>query len=218
MPQYSERERVALAVVYFLQIFVTHRWATAYAAARKHEGIMDILPEGDMTEAQQQEARRMGKKFLTSGTIANAPHQKKINTNHLLNCITPDEAKLAAFILKTGYTEYIPQPHGRPLEEHFYYEHLKQAVEKSPQLKSIYDKYADMCDDVTPCKFMEALYKYDPLLRVRRIHIKYALDEELKQHRLTRAKTLLRRAQHEANFLQRLFFVDECGIVFDHDS
>ena len=56
--------------------------------------------------------------------------------------------------------------HGRYRDEHFYYETLGDALTKCPQLKSMYDKYAEQCDDVCPQTFMEALYKYDPFLRI----------------------------------------------------
>lgn len=90
-------------------------------------------------------------------------------------------------------------------------------MEKCPQLKNIYDKYDDECDDVTPQQFMEALYKWDPMLKTRRIHIKYALSDQLKTERQRKAKILYDRALRQADFLQRLFFVDECGIILDHE-
>lgn len=217
MPSYSEKERVALAVVYCLHVLAAMQWQAAYVAARADKELASVLPEGDMTDTLKRAARRVGKKFMEVGTVANLPRAKKVKTRSLLSAITPDEAKLASYLLKTGYVERTPIGHGRYREEHFYYESLGVAMEKCPHLKSIYDKYAAMCDKVDHQTFMEALYKYDPLLRVRRIHMKYALSEELKAQRQRRANSLLTRAGREPNFLQRLFFVDECGINFDHE-
>lgn len=217
MPIYLSKERTALVTVYFIHLLTAVTWQEAYTTARNDKEIASILPEGEMSDTMQKEARRVGKKFVAAGTVENLPRAKKVKTNKLLSAITPDEAKLASFILKQGYTKLTPMGHGRYRDEHFYYETLGDALNKCPQLKSMYDKYAEQCDDVCPQTFMEALYKYDPFLRIRRIHMKYALDDKLREERRKRADSLLKRADKEPEFLKRLFFVDECAINFDHE-
>lgn len=217
MPTYTEKQRVALVAAFLIQVLTAHTWQAAFAAVQKHDDLKGSFTNEDMTKTQKQEARRLGKKFLKAGTVENMPRTKKVNTHVLLSAITPDEAKLASFLLKSGYVERTATGHGRYREEHNYFESLTGAMERSPQLKSIYDKYAAMCKNVTPQSFMQALYKYDPLLCVRRIHMKYALDKELRAQRKTKATSFLTRAKREPDFLERLFFVDECAINFDHE-
>jgi hypothetical protein len=213
----SDMERVALCVVYCLHIFLALPWQAAYDAARCHKALENYLPEGDMSEADQQEARRAGKKFIGDATVKNLPHTKHLNTHTLLQAIPPDEAKMASFILKTGYTESFPLPDGEVHTEHNYYTTLGDALDHSPALNGIYLKYKAMFEDLTHAEFMRALYKYDPLLRERRVHIKYALDDELKDQRLHKARYFYGKANSDPNWLKRIFFVDECAINFDHE-
>lgn len=214
---HEDKMRVAFTVVFCLHVFARQQWQAALDAARKDKDLAPYLPTNEMSVTDQQQARRMGKKFLLEASVKTKPHEKHLNTHKLLSAITEGEAKNASMLLKTGYHEYTPVGHGHYNVEHHYYTTLKEAMEKCPQLKNIYDKYDAECDDVTPQKFMEALYKWDPMLKVRRIHIKYALSDDLKDERCKRAKVLYDRAQRHADFLQRLFFVDECGIILDHE-
>lgn len=214
---HEDKKRVAFTVVFCLHVFIQLPWQASWDAARNDADLAPFLPEGEMSVADQQQARRVGKKFLLEASVKTKAHEKHLNTHKLLSAITEMEAKNASMLLKTGYHEYTPTRHGHYDVEHHYYTTLKEAMAKCPQLKNIYDKYDVLCDDVTPQQFMEALYKYDPMLRTRRIHIKYALSDELKGERANKAKILCDRAQREADFLQRLFFVDECGIILDHE-
>jgi hypothetical protein len=56
-----------------------------------------FLKEGAMSDADRQEAQRMGKKFIQDATVKNLPRTKHLNTNSLLSAIPPDEAKLASY-------------------------------------------------------------------------------------------------------------------------
>lgn len=217
MPYRQDMQRVALTVVYCLHFFVHLNWQAAYAAARCNKELAPYLAAEVMSTADQQEARRAGKKFIREATVKNLPHVKKPNMHKLQSAISPDEAKLASYLLKTGYTESTPIGPNRTHTEHHYYTTLTGAMEKCPALKGIYDKYDAMCDDVTPSEFMAALYKWDPLLRERRIHIKYALDQDLKDKRQQKATYFHRKAQQDPNWLRRIFFIDECAINFDHE-
>jgi hypothetical protein len=214
---HEDKKRVAFTVVFCLHVFLRLPWQASWDAARNDEDLAPFLPKGNMTVAEQQQARRVGKKFLETASVKTKPHEKHLNTQKLLSAITEGEAKNAAMLLKTGYHEYTPTGHGHYNVEHHYYTTLKGAMEKCPQLKNIYDKYDAECDDVTPQQFMEALYKWDPMLKVRRIHINYALSDDLTGDRFHWAVVLYARAEREADFLQRLFFVDECGIILDHE-
>ena len=208
----SDMERVALCVVYCLHVFLALPWQAAYDAARCHKALENYLPEGDMSEADQQEARRAGKKFIQDATVKNLPHTKHLNTNTFLNTIPPDEAKMAAFILKTGYTDSRPLPDSDDPDdvhtEHHYFTTLGEALDYSAPLNGIYLKYKELFDDLTHAEFMRGLYKYDPLLRERRIHIKYALDDELKAERLQKAGYFFRKNNSDPNWLKKIFFVD----------
>lgn len=217
MPYKSNEERTAWAVVYCLHVFLYMPWAAAYAAGRGDAHLGKFLLAEEMSRSDQQEARRCGKKLIQNATVANLPHDKKLNTHKLLSAIPGDEAKLASCLLKTGYVERTPNGHGRFNEEHHYFTSLTSALEQCPPLRGIYEKYSAMCDKVTPELFMAALYKWDPLLRERRIHIKYALDEELKEQRQTKADYFFKQAKNNPEWLKRIFFVDECGINFDHE-
>lgn len=217
MPYRSDMDRVALTVVFCLHVFHHLPWQAAYDAARCDPVLEKSLPLGAMSKTDQQEARRVRKKFLQEATVKNLPHPKQVNMHKLLSAIPEDEAKMASFLLKSGYVERTPTHHGHYMEEHHYFTSLGQALDKCPALKGIYDKYNALCDDVTPQTFMEGLYKWDPLLRTRLVHIKYALSDDLKAERKHRAETLYNRAQREADFLSRIFFVDECAICFDHE-
>lgn len=213
----SDMERVALCVVYCLHIFLALPWQAAYDAARCDKVLEQYLKEGVMSVADQQEARRVGKKFLQDATVKNLPHTKHVNTNSLLSAIPPDEAKLASFILKQGYTESTPLPDDEVYTEHNYFTSLQDAMDHSFALRGIYEKYEAMCENVTHAKFMRALYKYDPLLRVRRIHMKYALDDDLKEERQHKARYFYSKANSDPDWLKRIFFVDECAVNFDHE-
>lgn len=213
----SDMERVALCVVYCLHIFLSLPWQAAYDAARCNQALKPYLKADVMSDSDEQEARRVGKKFIQDATVKNLPHTKHLNTNKLLQAIPPDEAKMASFILKQGYTESFPLPDGEVHTEHNYYNTLGDAMDHSPALKGIYEKYKEQCDDVTPAEFMRALYKYDPLLRVRRVHIKYALDDDLKAARMQKARYFYSKANSEPDWLKKIFFVDECAINFDHE-
>jgi hypothetical protein len=52
---------------------------------------------------------------------------------------------------------------------------------------------------------------------VRRIHIKYALDDDLKEERQHKAKYFYSKAISDPDWLKRVFFVDECAINLDHE-
>jgi hypothetical protein len=65
-------------------------------------------------------------------------------------------------ILEQGYTEITPLPDGEVHTEHDYFSSLGDAMDHSPALKGIHQKYEAMCEDVTDTEFMRALYKYDP--------------------------------------------------------
>jgi hypothetical protein len=216
MPSYTEAERVALAVVFMVHMFTSLSWPAAFEAVRNNKEITATLPDGAWNKTKQQEARRAGKKFMEAGTITNLPRAKKLNTNLIINAITPEEARMASLILKTGYVDTKCDRQGRITENHHYYESLTQAMGKVPYLKTLYDKYDAECVNVCPATFMEALYTYDPFLRERRLHMKYALGEELKDQRQKRAHSLFERAKKNPNFLKCVFFVDECTLNFDH--
>jgi hypothetical protein len=215
MAYMSLRLRVALAMVFMAFTFGNVQWQEAYEAVRRDKEFKGILPEQEMTKSQIRQAQRLGKKFQDTGSVHNKPKQ----TNKMPS-ITPDEAKLAAFLLKSGWTEWKTQGRHR-YQQHNYFSSLEEALGQSPQLRSIFDKFTGGGTNQDHPKhrrrFMEELYKHDNLLRVRRRHMKYAYDEELMQKRQTRAKSLLTRSRREPDFLKRVFFVDECAIVFDHE-
>lgn len=215
MAYLSTPYRTAMALIFILHTFAGAPWQEAYQEVQEHEKFAPYLP--DIAEkkgwrAMEKSAIRWGNRFLKYGAV----HTKKRVRMRSMAGITPDEAKLASFLLKTGWTEY-EKLHGRVYEIHHYFSSLKQALRKSPQLKAIYEKYHVAGEAKKRREFMQQLYKYDKLLRIRRRHIKYALSEELMARRQTRAKSLLARAATEPDFLERIFFVDECAIIFDHE-
>ena len=168
---------------------------------------MENMRKAQWTESDSTYVRRWGGRFLDDGTV----HTKEREYEMDVDSITDEEAKTAAMILKSGYTESFDCGHGRTHEEHHYFTTLTQALEKSPQLRAIKEKY-----ELTNRAFMQAMYAADPLLKRRRIHIKYDLDEDLKQERKDRAYYFLNKTDRDPDWLKRVYFVDECSIAFDH--
>lgn len=207
----SKALRVACAICYLVAHFSDQSQQAvwdAYHFFDEHDEEMGYT--GTWTETIRKRVVREGKHFMTRGTVEN----KKRELPPDPNSITPDEAKTASFILKSGYTEAFPLGHGRGYgTEHHYFTSLKQALHKSPQLLAIQEKFC-----LTNRKFLAAMYKYDPLLKTRRIHIKWALDDKLKDKRVKLAKKYIDKARKEPTFLKNTYFVDECAICFDHET
>jgi hypothetical protein len=205
-------KRIALVVVYLIRIYNSMQWQAAYQFARQKPWIRELLTDDKLSKSDRRQASRWGKRFERVGSVATKKRVFTIKPGD----ITPDEAKIAAMILKSGYMTRTTH-HGRIQETHHYFSSLRQALSQSPQLMSIYQKYGYGTPGKKHRQFMEALYKHDPLLRIRRQHIKYALGAELMAERKQRATSLWARAHREPHFLERIFFVDECAIVFDHE-
>lgn len=207
--------RAAVAMVYILHIFSGAPWTDAYAAVQTDEDIGGFLPElknKKQAESMRKRALFWGKRLIRKQDLGN---KQRVNMKKV-SSITPDEARLAAFLLKTGWHEY-KQKNGRWWKFHHYFTSLKQALRKCPQLKAIYQKFVEPNPNKKRRQFMRQLYKYDELLRVRRLHIKYELDLSLKKQRRNRGASLLRRLEREPDLLERILFVDECAIIFDHE-
>lgn len=204
--------RTALALVFMVHVYADLSWAQAYTAVRKIKWAKKVLIHDQMTPAQKKEARRLGTKFIATGGVCT----KKRAPRKKLPPITPDEARLAAFILKTGWTEW-KSGHSGLYQKHNYFTSLQEAVARSPQLASIYKKFICGPPAKKRRQFMELLYNADEFLRVRARHIKYALSEEEMERRRKRATSLLKRSLLDPTFLERIFFCDECAIIFDHE-
>jgi hypothetical protein len=208
--QLSQEARLALGVC-FLMAAMTNRHAgdlwPQHDFFTKHN--QEIGYKGVWTDAMRKAAQYHGQKLRDEGTVLN----KTREMHPPLTTITTDEAKLAAFILKSGYTEHTRLASGRIRSEHSYFTSLGQALEKSPQLASIKLKYG-----LPDKQLWTAMHKADPLLQRHRIHFMRALDEEAKHKRLTRARWFLSRANKDSTFLERIYFIDECAICFDHET
>ena len=59
----NDKKRVAFVVVYCLHVFLHLPWQASWDAARGDEDLAKYLHAGTMTHAEQQEARRLGRKF-----------------------------------------------------------------------------------------------------------------------------------------------------------
>ena len=211
--------RVALTVVYIIQFFTKASWAQAHKLAQKNKDLAKDLP-AQLSASDKAEGRRVGKKFMKEATVQNLPHKKKVKTEDLRKCLTDHEYQLAAFILKSGYMQH--QQFCNRFEEeeehevHTYYTSLGAALANDTHLKAIYDKAVEYDSRTTHRSFMQCLYRCDPFLQAHRVHIKMAMDEDLKDRRRTRATSLLTELSKQPMFQERLFFIDECAISFDH--
>ena len=219
MPYSPDPVRVALTVVYIIQFFTKNTWAQANTQARQNPDLAKHLPE-TLTESDQAQGRRVGKKFMKEGTVKNLPHVKKLKTHDLRNRLTDHEYQLAAFILKNGYMQCqdFTSLSGQHVQyqEHTYYTSLGDGLARDAHLKAIYDKAVEFDSTTTHSTFMQALYKCDPLLQAHRVHIKFAMDEALQTRRQKRATSLLTALGKKPMYLERLVHVDECAICFDH--
>jgi hypothetical protein len=215
----SNPQRMALTVVYIIQFFTKATWAQAHKLAQKNPEVSQHLP-AVLSKSDQAQSRRVGKKFMQEATVHNLPHTKKVKTHDLRNSITDSQYNMAAFVLKSGYMEQqrFTNCFGEEEEQevHTYYTSLGAALERDESLRDIYNKAVEYDSTTTHHSFMQCLYRCDPCLQSHRVHIKMAMDEELRERRRTRATSLLQQLQKNPKLLEQLFFIDECAISFDH--
>jgi hypothetical protein len=209
--QISRQLRLALGVCFLIATMTSDTRSKVWA---RYDFFTEYYEElgytGKWTNTMDHAARYNGAKLQDQGTVLNKKRVKKWK----LSTITPDEAKLASFILKTGYTEYTPMVGGgRTKEVHHYYTSLDDALERSLQLSAIKKKF-----NLTNDQLWTAMHKADPNLRRRRVHIMRGLDDDAKQKRITKAKLFLTRVRTNTDFLDRIYFIDECAICFDHET
>jgi len=208
--QMSHGARLALGMCYIMSVMYNCHCAQLWP---QHEFFTvhnrEIGYTGEWTDAMRKAAQYNGDKLMETGSVLNKTREYKPGPDK----ITTDEAKLAAFILKSGYTEQTPLGHGRIKVEHHYFTTLLQALEKSPHLLSIKIKYG-----LDHRQFWAAMHKADPTLERHRIHFMRDLDSDAKDKRMKRAKWFLTQHNNITDFLDRMYFIDECAICFDHET
>jgi hypothetical protein len=216
MAYYTTPCRTALAMVFLVHLCTGLTWKQAHRAVREKGDMKSVLPEIEDKEKQQwrrmqKAAIRVGRKLIAVGAVYNRKRKQKLSS------ITPDEAKLASMLLKTGWMEYQHVGGRHITTKHHCFTSLKTALLKSRHLRDIYKKFIGPNPAKKRWQFMQQLYKHDPLLRIRRRHTKYAYSGIEMENRFKRAKSLLARDARDPDFLKRVFFVDECSIIFDHE-
>jgi hypothetical protein len=147
--------------------------------------------------------RYWGPRLMASGSVQNKPPVKKPR-------IIPDEvAKQCAVTLKQGYPVWL-QPRDlrmAPVEVRRYWTSIKTACAESEQLASVLRLY-----HATPNALLRRMHGVDPGLKWRRLKIKWDLNAQQKQERQTIAAQLLHLVRTVPNFIERIFFIDECSI------
>lgn len=121
------------------------------------------------------------------------------------------DAKLAAMYLKTGY--WIRSHNNRTGKDHMvhrYYPNIRRAVQHCKELKALRDKYG-----LSNRQLYRRMKQHDKNLVRHTVHLKYELDDELKEKRSKRAASLLARCGKDPGWLERTYFVDACSIMLD---
>lgn len=158
------------------------------------------------TSALHKITHRWGKRFQAGQSLAELPRNKKSKK------IPEEVARRAASYLKTGQWMFIPGTNTRKAEfEHRYYTSVQMACAHCPELMAIRTTY-----NLTNRKFLKAMQQADPSLVRRTVRMRYGLDEDQKAARQERAATLYTRCVREPGWLNRVYFLDECGIVIDN--
>lgn len=151
-------------------------------------------------------SKRWGSRFLEGGSMRDLPRRQKPRQVPL------EEARLAAWYLKSGHWMVVPGTNHRKAEfVHRYYTSLDMACQHCPELMAIRQKY-----NVTNRAFFKAMRKADPMLVQHTVRLRYQLKKSDKKDRQTRATSLYSRCLGDPTFLERVYFIDECGIVIDN--
>lgn len=151
-------------------------------------------------------SNRWGRRFMQGGSMRDLPRRKKGRK------IPLEEARRAAWYLKSGRWMVVPgTDHREAALVHRYYTSLDMACQHCPELMAIRQKYR-----VTNKEFYRAMHEADPKLARRRVRLRYELKEETMRDRQDRAAKLYERCTNDSTYLDRIYFIDECGIVIDN--
>jgi hypothetical protein len=143
---------------------------------------------------------------MEGGSLEDEPRRKKSPQ------IPDAKAQRAATYLKTGHWMFIPGTTIRkPQFEHRYYTSVAMACRHCPELMAIRTKYG-----LSNRAFLRAMHRADPNLQRRTVRVRYSMTKKLKRERGERAEYLYSRCVQDPAFLDRTYYIDECGIVIDN--
>lgn len=196
-------------VTHHVKLFPTLYATTLWKECVKQEPFKEAA--GTLHEDPRHFMQRWGQQFADTGSVLT---KKRKVVRAKPGSIPHDEAFLAAVYLKTGYWKPVQFRHSSTTRYvHRYYQTVPRACRLCPELKAIRDKYK-----LTNKQLYNAMKAADPNLARHTVRIKYGFTKAELHNRVQRATSLFDRCDHEPDWRDRTYFVDECGIWIDSEA